>query len=346
MLEVLEIHKTFEGQPLLRGVSFTVSAGETICLLGPSGSGKSTLLRIIAGLENAERGSIRWNGEDLASFPVHKRQFGLMFQDYALFPHRTVAENVAFGLRMQGLPRQEIQARTLQALEQVTMSGFAGRRVTDLSGGEQQRVALARALAPQPRLLMLDEPLGALDKTLRAHLIDELRKLLHHTGIPAIYVTHDQEEAFSIADRLVLLHHGGVEQDGTPLDVYNRPATAWAAGFLGFSNLIPGKIAALDPLCVETATGLWLPGEAPVFSKSPGKPVTILLKPGGAQPANPAERVNVLEGIVQDVVFRGEGFRLDLTVDGVEYQFFQDQPLPVGDKIRLKIDPRAVVCLE
>ena len=206
MLTVQNIHKHYEGQLLLRGVSFELGKDETICLLGPSGSGKSTLLRIIAGLEHAESGQVLWKGQDLAQVPPHQRHFGLMFQDYALFPHRTVAENIAFGLRMQNRSQEEIKQRVQEALNTITMSAFADRKVTELSGGEQQRVALARALAPQPRMLMLDEPLGALDRTLREQLSLELRRILRETQMPAIYVTHDQEEAFAIADRLLLLH--------------------------------------------------------------------------------------------------------------------------------------------
>ena len=346
MLEVRDIHKIYDRQPLLQGVSFTVSPGETVCLLGASGCGKSTLLRIIAGLERSERGQVLWNGEDLSSFPVHKRHFGLMFQDYALFPHRTVAENVAFGLRMQRLPGEEIRSRTVEALDQVNMKTFADRRVTDLSGGEQQRVALARALAPRPKLLMLDEPLGALDKALRAQLLDELRKLLHHSGIPAVYVTHDQEEAFAIADRLILLHQGRVVQDNSPVEVYTHPSSAWAARFLGFVNLIPGKIVGSEPLRVETGLGCWQPGETSRGPVEIGRPVTLLIKPEGAKPSQKDDKCNILEGFVQDVLFRGEGFRVDIQVEGAEFQFFQNQALRVGDKIRFKIDPQAVLCLD
>ena len=181
-LSLHEITKNYEGKPLLNGISFEVVSGETLCLLGRSGSGKSTLLRIIAGIESADGGSVQWDGEDLGECPTHLRRFGLMFQDYALFPHQNVAENVAFGLRMQGVTRAEIDRRVKAALEQVNMAGFANRRVTDLSGGEQQRVALARALAPAPRLLMLDEPLAALDRALRQQLQQELREVLQRTG--------------------------------------------------------------------------------------------------------------------------------------------------------------------
>ncbi len=242
MLTLTHISKTYEGKPLLNGVSFTVDAGETVCLLGASGSGKSTLLRIIAGLEPPEAGRVCWDGADLASTPPHARDFGLVFQDYALFPHLTVFDNVAFGLRMRNLPKSEIQKRVAESLETVNLHGFASRRVTDLSGGEQQRVALARALATRPRLLMFDEPLGALDRSLKEELLNELRSILHHTDIPAIYVTHDQEEAFAIADRILLLHEGTILREGTPAQVWDDPQSAWTARFLNVGNVVVGKM--------------------------------------------------------------------------------------------------------
>jgi len=241
MLTVSHISKTYENQPLLTDVSLAVDAGETICLLGMSGSGKSTLLRIIAGLEPPETGRVLWDGADLAPVPPHARDFGLVFQDYALFPHLTVFENVAFGLRMRNLPKPEIQTRVAESLELVNLVDFVNRRVTNLSGGEQQRVALARALAPRPRLLMFDEPLGALDRSLKEDLLHELRGILHRTQIPAIYVTHDQEEAFAIADRILLLHEGVILREGTPAEVWNDPQSAWAARFLDAGNVVEGK---------------------------------------------------------------------------------------------------------
>ncbi|MCC6147468.1 MAG: ABC transporter ATP-binding protein [Anaerolineaceae bacterium] len=345
MLEVREIVKAYESQPLLRGISFSVSMGETVCLLGASGSGKSTLLRIIAGLEQPDDGQVLWQGEDLAAIPVHRRQFGLVFQDYALFPHRSVAENISFGLRMQGLAREVIQERVAAALEQVNMKSFAARRVTDLSGGEQQRVALARALAPRPKLLMFDEPLGALDKALRTQLLDELRKLLQNSEIPAIYVTHDQEEAFAIADRLVLLHEGCVEQEGPPPEVYARPTSPWAARFLGFINLLPGKVVSSNPLRVETALGCWWAGNSTMCHIPAEKPVTLLLKPYGALPVTDRSGHNLLEGVVQSVLFRGEGFRVDVLVQGQEFQFVLNQYFAVGQTLVLKVAPEAVLCL-
>src|SRR5512135_216069 len=229
MLDVVSITKSYEGKPLLRGISFTVGQDETVCLLGPSGSGKSTLLLIIAGLETPESGEVRWDGQNLASVPAHLRDFGLVFQDYALFPHLDVFDNIAFGLRMKHGSEDEVQARVHEVLDLVNLPGFEKRRVTELSGGEQQRVALARALAPRPRLLMFDEPLGALDRALREELLGQLRRILRETGLPALYVTHDQDEAFRIGDRLLLLHEGQIIREGSVPQVWADPRSAWVA---------------------------------------------------------------------------------------------------------------------
>ncbi len=323
MLEVIDIHKTYEGQLLLKGISFSLAAGETICLLGASGSGKSTTLRIIAGLEQAERGDVRWDGRSLADVPAHKRNFGLMFQDYVLFPHLNVFENVAFGLRMQNWPEDEIKLRVVEVLGQVNMSAFEKRGVGELSGGEQQRVALARALAPRPRLLMLDEPLGALDRALRESLLDELRLILHRAGIPAIYVTHDQQEAFTIADRIILLHDGQIAQAGTPADVFAKPADGWVARFLGLGNVVEGQ---------ATASGVETPfGEVLIKCNFRlGEKVTLLLRPQ----AEVVEKGGTLAGKVTDVVFRGQAFRLELE-NGL--YFFVSDRVKVGETVRLKV---------
>ncbi len=242
MLEVRNIFKTYENKPLLRGISFSVAQGETICLLGASGSGKSTLLRMIAGLEFPESGHILFNQIDLAQTPPHLRDFGLVFQDYGLFPHLNIFDNVAFGLKMRNVPAETIKPRVAEMLDLVNLQGFENRKVTDLSGGEQQRVALARALAPSPRLLMFDEPLGALDKSLKEDLLSQIRAILHKTKIPAIYVTHDQDEAFTIADRILFLHDGEIIRDGTPDEVWNHPNSVHAARMLGMGNVIEGKV--------------------------------------------------------------------------------------------------------
>ena len=323
LLEVIDLHKTYEARPLLNGVSFSIAAGETICLLGASGSGKSTILRIVAGLESAETGQVRWQGQDLASVPAHRRNFGLMFQDYALFPHLNVFENVAFGLRMQHWTEQDIKLRVAEVVEQVNLPAFEKRRVTELSGGEQQRVALARALAPRPGLLMLDEPLGALDRALREHLIDELRTVLLHSGIPAIYVTHDQEEAFTIADKIILLHEGLVAQTGSAPEVFANPASGWVATFLGLGNVVDGLVA---PGGVDTPFGLI----AIKTARKVGQKQTLLLRPQAELVENNA----TLTGRVADVVFRGQEFRVELE-NGL-YFYLPTAPR-IGQQLGLKV---------
>jgi thiamine transport system ATP-binding protein len=235
MLRLEQVSVTYDAFIAVHPLDLEVGDGEIVCVLGPSGSGKSSLLRAVAGLGPDATGGVWWDGTDLSRVPAHRRGFGLMFQDHALFPHRDVHGNVAFGLRMQRLPRAEIDARTGDALALVGMSGFEHRRITELSGGEQQRVALARSLAAAPRLLMLDEPLGALDRALRERLVAELRALFVRLGLTSLFVTHDHDEAFALADRLVMMHEGRIEQVGSPTEVWQRPANAFVARFLGWN---------------------------------------------------------------------------------------------------------------
>lgn len=327
MLTLNNIHKSYEGKPLLKGISLEVAEGETICLLGPSGSGKTTLLRIIAGLENAEAGEVRWKGDEFSSVPPHKRNFGLIFQDYALFPHLNVFDNVAFGLKMQKMGREEITLRVMESLKQVDLLNFESRRVTDLSGGEQQRVALARALAPRPRLLLFDEPLGALDRKLREYLLAELRSILQESGVPAIYVTHDQEEAFTLADRVLLLHDGEIVQRGTPADVYAHPISGWVAEFLGAGNVIRGKM--LKDGLVETILGTM---DLPIArDQAEGKSVSLLIHP---RDVRIGDMSSPLRGTVKDVVFQQNKFKVVLKSG---FYFYLSDPLQVGEEIGLKI---------
>jgi len=331
MLEVHRIFKTYEGKPLLNDISFQVGTGETVCLLGASGSGKSTLLRIIAGLEDTDSGFISFNSIDLTSMPAHLRDFGLVFQDYALFPHLNVKENVAFGLKMRRLSKAEIARRVTNSLGMVNLSGFGTRRVTDLSGGEQQRVALARALATRPRLLMFDEPLGALDRTLSEDLLNELRSILHQSKIPAIYVTHDQEEAFTIADRLLILHEGEIVRQGTPAEIWANPESAFVAGFLGLGTIIDGTYIGNSQ--VETRFGkLTVHCE---HKPQMGDHIHLLARPLSAE----SER-NIVHGTVTDVIFQQERFKV--TLDNGLYAYLPKAP-NMGQKIQVRIK---VECLE
>ncbi len=324
MLTIRDIHKAFGRKEVLRGVSFEVQTGEIVALLGESGSGKSTLLSIIAGLETADRGQVLWDGADVGNMPIHQRGFGLMFQDYALFPHRDVYGNVAFGLQMAGTQADETRQRVQQALAMVELDGFDDRDVAQLSGGEQQRVALARALAPEPRLLMLDEPLGSLDKNLRGQLVASLRSQLKAANQTSLYVTHDQEEAFAIADRIVILKDGRVEQIGKPRELYIRPASAYVARFLGFENIFRG--GALD------VAGLPTEGE-------------FLLRPDALTVGDNGP--SVLEGKLISVEFRGLLQRAVVRTQSgavLAMDLSAKDALPeTGQRVKLSFDPKEAI---
>lgn len=339
-LSIRAIHKDYEKNPLLDGISFDLHEEETLCLLGPSGSGKSTLLRIIAGLEKADAGSILWQGKDISEIPVEKRNFGLMFQDYALFPHMTVAENIAFGPRMRGWSKAAIQKRVAQTLQIVRMEKFSDRRVLELSGGEKQRVALARTIAPEPDLIMLDEPLGALDKTLRDELGQVLHEILNELHIPTIYVTHDQEEAFTVADTIALLNFGNILQMGTPEEIYNTPASLWIASFLGFSNQIPGKVKQVNPLLISIDLGEFSPLNSKQIPVKKGEDATLVLKPDMIQVSSKKEGSNLIHGVVSDSQFRGDGYRLSISIkdDGILH-FRDTMRREIGQPIILEIPP-------
>ncbi|MEU5532296.1 ABC transporter ATP-binding protein [Streptomyces sp. NPDC020362] len=265
----------FGGRPVLDAVGLDVAEHEVVCVLGPSGSGKSTLLRAVAGLQPLDAGRVLLDGRDQAGVPAHRRGVGLMFQDHQLFPQRDVGGNVAFGLRMHGVPKRERDAEIGQLLELVGLPGAARRAVAALSGGEQQRVALARALAPRPRLLMLDEPLGQLDRSLRERLVVELRELFGRLGTTVLAVTHDQGEAFALADRVVVMRDGRIAQSGTPLEVWQRPADEFVARFLGFDNVVPATVAD------AVANTPW--GKLPVPEGSPQGNYPLLVRPAGVR---------------------------------------------------------------
>jgi ABC-type Fe3+/spermidine/putrescine transport system ATPase subunit len=302
LLEVADVRKSYNAQTqAVRGVSLALEAGEILGLLGPSGCGKTTLLRIIAGLEQPDDGEVRFDGRRMNGLPPHERGFGMMFQDFALFPHKDVRANVAFGLRMRHRPAAEIDERVAEMLALVDLSGLEERAIDQLSGGEQQRVALARALAPGPRLLMLDEPLGALDRALRERLMLDVRAILKRVGMTALYVTHDQTEAFAVGDRVAVMNAGLIEQIGSPIEVHEHPATPFVAQFLGFRNLVPGLVAAEGD--VETAIGRFRPaGTLPPA----GAAVTLLIKPVieaiDPRPDGPVG-VNQVDGAVDGLTF-------------------------------------------
>jgi len=345
LLEILDLRKMYPDGWTLHGVSFAVDEGENLCLLGPSGCGKTTLLRLIAGLEASDGGHVLVGGEDVTQASPHLRGFGLMFQEYALFPHKDVFGNVAFGLRMQRLSREKAAARVAEVLDLVGLAGFERRDVNQLSGGERQRVALARSLAPQPRLLMLDEPLGALDRALRERLMDELPDILRRAGATAIIVTHDQEEAFALADRIVLMQAGRVVQIGMPEEVYRRPASAWAAHFLGLTNLLDAHVC--GPGQVETAVGVLHVGGMSLDAWDAGAQVQLLIRPEAAQMKEIGP--NRLVGVVMERSFRGENYRLVLRHRGgveLTFNFPASVGVPApGESIVISLSPGALMLL-
>ncbi|MCQ4162535.1 ABC transporter ATP-binding protein [Roseomonas sp. GC11] len=256
-LDIRGVSKRFRQSTVLDDLSLSVGQGEFLSLLGPSGCGKTTLLRILAGLLAPDAGRVTLAGQDLGRLPAHRRNVGVVFQNYALFPHLTVAGNVGFGLRARGVARAQIEARVSELLEMVRLAPLAGRAITQLSGGQQQRVAMARALAVNPALILLDEPLSALDRKLRETMQVELRALLRQLGMTAIFVTHDQEEALALSDRIAVMNAGRIEQLATPEDIYSRPATPFVLDFVGQSTLLHGVVveAAEGFLTLHTAAG-------------------------------------------------------------------------------------------
>ncbi|MFI1400280.1 ABC transporter ATP-binding protein [Streptomyces sp. NPDC020681] len=294
LLRIDDVTVRFGARAALDSVDLEVAEHEIVCVLGPSGSGKSTLLRIVAGLQSADSGRVLLSGADQAAVPVHRRGVGLMFQDHQLFPQRDVGGNVAFGLRMHGIGRAEQARRVDELLDLVGLPGARRRAVASLSGGEQQRVALARALAPEPRLLMLDEPLGQLDRGLRERLVVELRGLFGRLGTTVLAVTHDQGEAFALADRVVVMREGRIAQAGTPLEVWQRPASEFVARFLGFDNVVAATVSG------TAADTVW--GKVPVPDGSPEGECRLLVRPTGVRLTDPADGLHCT---VEGRTFRG-----------------------------------------
>ncbi len=318
------------GRAIVDDVSLAVAPGETLAVVGPSGCGKTTLLRLIAGLEQPSAGSVVCDSEDLARVPVHKRRFGMMFQDFALFPHLDVEGNVSFGLR-GGYSKDAKGRRVAELLELVGLAGFGKRTIEALSGGERQRVALARAIAPEPRLLMLDEPLGSLDRGLRERLLVELKAILGRLQIPTIYVTHDQFEAFAIGTAMVVMRSGRIVRSGTPQAIFERPETTFVARFLGLDNIVPGARSA-DGI-VTTAVG-------PRFASEgvPG-PVQVLLRHEGVAVV-PETMESALNARLVSRLFQGAEVRLQLaTAAGpLEFALPSETTLPAaGERIALAV---------
>ena len=333
-LRVEDVVVRYDSTVAVDAVDIDVAPGEVVAVIGPSGCGKSTLLRAVAGLEPLARGSVRWGTADLTDVDAHRRGFGLMFQDHALFPHRDVGENVAFGLRMQRVAKAETAGRVREMLALVGLPGFAHRRVDELSGGEAQRVALARALAPRPRLVMLDEPLGSLDRSLRERLAADIRAVVRELGVAALHVTHDQDEAFTVADRVAVMRAGRIIRDDKPEQVWRDPRDEFTAGFLGHRNVLAAPVARALGLAPETddraADGVVL------------LPGALVVDPDGTIEATLLDSRFAATVVHAEVAVDGIGVALHLAVPHGSAPARALREIAVGARVRLTANPAMV----
>ncbi len=359
LLRIEGVSKRFGGFAAVDGVTLSIQRGEFFALLGGSGSGKSTLLRMLAGLIQPDAGRIVLDGQDVAGVPPHARPVNMMFQSYALFPHMSVAQNIAFGLRMEGAPKALIRDRVAEMLTLVRMEGFGDRKPAALSGGQRARIALARALAKHPKLLLLDEPLSALDKNLREAMQFELRAIQARSGTTFVIVTHDQEEAMTMATRLAVMDHGRLVQVGTPGEVYEFPNSRFTAEFLGSANILEGVVAATGP---EGARIRAADGATDILSDTPpprpiGSPVFVALRPERLQIAHAPEDAgpgeNRLTGRVRDIAYSGDVFTYHVELAGgrrlrvsqPNLRRITDRPLDAGDAVVVTWDRQASMVL-
>ncbi len=345
LLELQNLSKSYDA-PAVQGVSFELETGDILCLLGPSGCGKSTLLRMVAGLETPDTGKVLFGGLDVTNTPPQKRSFGLMFQEFALFPHKSVFDNVAFGLQMQNQSGDRIAGRVEYILGLMGIADLAGRNVANLSGGERQRVALARSLAPEPRLLMLDEPLGSLDRALRERLLDEIRGILNQMNTTAIFVTHDQSEALAIGDRIAVMNAGRLEQISSPTQLYMHPQSRFVAGFLGFRNFIEGRVEkdgyVSTPIGRYKVRADWLKA---------GQTVNMVLRPDSASLAQSVagEDYAGFSGRILTRRFAGHSYHISIEAAGglnLAFDLPNRTPPPqAGEEVRLRFHISGLVAL-
>lgn len=317
---------------MLRGISLSIKRREFVTLLGPSGCGKTTTLRIIGGFEQPDSGDVFFDGKRLNDVPPYQREINTVFQRYALFPHLNVAENIAFGLHIKKLDRADIKRKTAEMLELVGLRGFENRDVTSLSGGQQQRVAIARALVCEPRVLLLDEPLGALDLKLRKDMQIELKRIQQRTGITFIYVTHDQEEALTMSDRVVVMNHGVIQQVGSPTDIYNEPVNAFVADFIGESNIIDGVM--LEDCKVEFCGRTF---ECVDKGFETNAPVDVVIRPEDLKIVYVGD--GLLQGVVESIVFKGVHYEMMVRTQFFTFMVHSTMAESVGKTVGLSVIP-------
>ncbi|HWB53266.1 MAG TPA: ABC transporter ATP-binding protein [Tepidisphaeraceae bacterium] len=347
-VELKEIAKQFGSIAALWGINLEIKGGELFFLLGPSGCGKTTLLRIIAGLERPTEGRVSFDGEDVTDMPTERRNAVMCFQGYALWPHMTVEQNVGFGLNVRGIDRNERKQRVGEILQWMKMQEYASVRPSQLSGGQQQRVALARALVTEPRCLLLDEPLSNLDAQLRQEMRAEIRRVCKERGVTTIYVTHDQTEALSVADRIAVINQGHLEQVGTPAELYHRPANSFIAKFIGNANVTPGKVIAVRgrEAGIQTDWGTVM-AEVDESTQWPvGRPVMVSIRPEAVRVTEDQSAVNLLRGRVISTTFLGEASEHVLEIGGRHLRAIRTPPIFTGPtQMSVAIEPKDVQIL-
>ena len=353
LIDLQHISKSFDGQLVLDDLNLYIRENEFLTLLGPSGCGKTTTLRILGGFEQPDQGSVIFDGKDITSLAPNKRQLNTVFQKYALFTHMNVADNIAFGLRIRKKPEDYIRDKIRYALKLVNLEGFENRMPDSLSGGQRQRIAIARAIVNEPKVLLLDEPLGALDLKLRKDMQYELIRLKNELGITFIYVTHDQEEALTMSDTIVVMNQGYIQQIGTPEDIYNEPQNAFVADFIGDSNIIDGtmvrdrlvEISGVKFACVDVGFGTNKPVDVVIRPED----LELYAIPEGAEKgseaydkvASRAYELNpgYFEGVVTDLIFKGVHYEMDVEANGYTWLVHSTKMFPVGSRVLMNLDP-------
>ena len=335
IINLTDVSKSFDGETILDHIDLKIYDKDFVTLLGPSGCGKTTTLRIIAGFEHPDTGDVQFDGKSVKDVPPHKRPVNTVFQRYALFPHLNVFENVAFGLRLKKTPEATIREKVKEMLSMVNLKGFERRRVSTLSGGQQQRVAIARALVNEPEVLLLDEPLGALDLKLRKDMQNELKKIQKATGITFIYVTHDQEEALSMSDIVVVMANGRIQQIGSPTDIYNEPENAFVADFIGESNIVDGVM--LDDYKVRFSGHTFECVDAG-FDKN--QKVDVVVRPEDVDVVAPEN--GMLQGVVTSITFKGVHWEIIVDIGGFKWMIQTTDFVAEGAHIGLFIEPEAI----
>lgn len=335
IIELKGINKKYNDNTVLNNLSLNIKSNEFLTLLGPSGCGKTTTLKIIAGFETADSGKVLFNGEDISNLAPNKRQLNTVFQKYALFPHMNVYENIAFGLKIKKLSKNEIDKKVKEMLKMVSLSGFEKRKIDSLSGGQQQRIAIARALVNEPEVLLLDEPLGALDLKLRKEMQLELKKIQQKLGITFIFVTHDQEEALTMSDTIVVMNNGVIQQQGTPEDIYNEPANAFVADFIGESNILSGIM--LKDFKVNFRNQEF---ECVDKGFSPNENIDVVIRPEDIKIYS--DNTGVLNGTIKSVVFRGVHYEMIVEENGYDWIVHNTKYFQEGTKVSLDVHPEDI----